>query len=149
MATPGWRRLSPGERKLERVKADARSSLGERTTQRLAELSIGTSQRQVSSTRGASEAGSSETSHIRQHQPPVVRHRGEGEVFIKERDDKNVILRREPSTEAKRNITQRRSRGRNEEPSGRLPQDLTAKRLRRGLKINIMQGRVEIGRICK
>ncbi len=46
----------------------------------------------------------------------------------RQHDDKHAMLRMEPSTEAKQNITQRRSRGRREEPSGRQPEDLTAKR---------------------
>ncbi len=133
VTTPVWRRLTPGERQLERVKATARSDLGERTTLRLAELSLDASQRRVGTTRSSIGGGSSVAPRSMNVRPEGSRYQSVDDLPLSRRTPDSMPgssaqMGAEPSTAAKRNITQRRSRGRRDEPSGKLPHELTAKR---------------------
>jgi hypothetical protein len=126
-----FRRLSPGEVKLERTKEMSRRQQDNRTATRINALMSSAEQRRaspafeskgrgVSVTSNPSRTSRQEVSHITQKDQTGIRGtRNSQEEHVGPR-----VL----STAVKRNITHRRSRDRREEPTGKQPKELTFKR---------------------
>jgi hypothetical protein len=127
--TPGpFRRLTPGERKLEETKSSARKSLAVRTEARIEQLQKSDDRRR------ASYAHESSGERHDAFGNPVTKRQQErtaskaSESFIQEDPEIVELNGTDLPTAVKRNITVRRSRERRSEPTGKLPKDLIAKR---------------------
>lgn len=128
------RRLTPGERVLEKTKGEIRSSLDERTAARIAQLRGSDERRRASDARESSGGRpSASPSPLTMQQQGGSRALDFGSsdrnpLISSERVSSENVLKKEFPSAVKRNITVRKSRGHRSEPTGKLPQELISKR---------------------
>ena len=125
-----FRKLTPGEKKLRRVKVEARRQQEEREALKVEELrsrSLASNAMRSSGGRSSITASPKATSRQVLSQEFEADNQGSGQTRVKSPPTDKKELQGFP-TALKRNITSRRSRDRSDNISGKQPNDLTSKR---------------------